>query len=120
MVHGYSNNVVKRCKTCRYNYIKAMNLLINSLVTPLQINHYLTIAMEQAYLSDTKPISPEIIQSVLVPDLDGIEARLARNGYNLQALCEILNSRPSEVKSYLLANNTNKNAEFSKKFINWE
>ncbi len=94
---------------------EAMNLLINSLVTPLQINHYLTIAMEQAYLSDTKPISPEIIQSVLVPDLDGIEARLARNGYNLQALCEILNSRPSEVKSYLLGQlNTNKNAEFSK------
>ena len=71
--------------------------------------------MEQAYLSDTKPISPEIIQSVLVPDLDGIEARLARNGYNLQALCEILNSRPSEVKSYLLGQlNTNKNAELSK------
>jgi len=94
---------------------EAIDLLISSLVTPLQINHYLTRAMEQAYLSCTKPITAEIIQSVLVPDLDGIEAKLARSGYNLQALCEILNARPSEVKTYLLGQlNTNKLAEFNK------
>jgi len=94
---------------------EAMDLLISSLVTPLQINYYLTMAMEQAHLSCTKPITTEIIQSVLIPDLDGIEAKLARNGYNLQALCEILNSRPSEIKAYLLGQlNTNKLAEFNK------
>ncbi len=94
---------------------EAMELLVNSLVTPLQINHYLTQAMEQAYLSGTKPITSEIIQSVLMPDLDGIEAKLARNGYNLQALCEVLNSRPSEVRAYLLGQlNTNKVVEFNK------
>jgi len=94
---------------------EAIDLLISSLVTPLQINYYLTQAMEQAHLSCTKPITTEIIQSVLVPDLDGIEAKLARNGYNLQALCEILNSRPSEIKAYLLGQlNTNKLAEFNK------
>ena len=91
-------------------------MLASSLVTPLQINHYLTRALEQAYLSGTKPITVEIIESILVPDLDGIEAKLARSGYNLQALCEVLNSRPSEVKAYLLGqlNNTNKLAEFNK------
>lgn len=94
---------------------EAMELLVSSLVTPLQINHYLTQAMEQAYLSGTKPITSEIIQSVLMPDLDGIEAKLARNGYNLQALCEVLNSRPSEVRAYLLGSlNTNKVVEFNK------
>lgn len=96
--------------------LDALNLLVNSLVTPLQINHYLTMALEQAYLSGVKPITIEIIETILVPDLDGIEAKLARNGYNLQALCALFNSRPSEVKSYLLGqlNNSNKLAEFNK------
>ena len=95
--------------------VEAMDLLVSSLVTPLQINHYLVRAMEQAYLSCTKPMTVEIIQSVLVPDLDGIEAKLARSGYNLQALCETLNARPTEVKAYLLGQlNTNKLPEFNK------
>ena len=95
--------------------IEAMELLVNSLVTPLQINHYLTRALEQAYLSGTKQITPEVIELILVPDLNGIAAKLARNGYNLQALCEILNARPSEVKSYLLGKlDTSKLVEFNK------
>jgi type II secretory pathway predicted ATPase ExeA len=95
--------------------VEAMDLLVSSLVTPLQINHYLVRAMEQAYLSCTKPMTVEIIQSVLVPDLDGIEAKLARSGYNLQTLCETLNARPTEVKAYLLGQlNTNKLPEFNK------
>lgn len=50
-----------------------------------------------------------------MPDLNGIAAKLARNGYNLQALCEILNARPSEVKSYLLGKlDTSKLVEFNK------
>lgn len=116
----YSTWLFKQCcqKDVKMTEIiteEAMDLLISSLVTPLQINHYLTRAMEQAYLSCTKPITTEIIHSILVPDLDGIEAKLARNGYNLQALCEILNARPSEVKAYLLGQlNTNKLAEFNK------
>jgi type II secretory pathway predicted ATPase ExeA len=94
---------------------EAIDSLVTSLVTPLQINHYLALAMEHAYLACAKPITTEIIQSVLVPDLDGIEARLARNGYNLQALCEVLNARPSEVKAYLIGQLTsNKLAEFNK------
>lgn len=94
---------------------EAMELLVNSLVTPLQINYYLAQAMEQAYLAGIKPITTEIIQSILVFDLDGMEAKLARYGYNLQALCEVLNARPGEVKSYLLGQlNSNKLQEFNK------
>ncbi|WP_341749279.1 AAA family ATPase [Candidatus Tisiphia endosymbiont of Sialis lutaria] len=96
--------------------LEALELLVNNLVTPLQINHYLTQAMEQAYLAGTKPITLEIIQSVLTPDLDGIEAKLARYGYNIQVLCDVLNAKPSEVKAYLLGqlNNSNKLLEFNK------
>ena len=57
--------------------------------------------MEQAYLAGIKPVTPEIIQLVLAPDLNAMEAKLARQGYHLSALCETLNARPSEMKAYL-------------------
>jgi hypothetical protein len=116
----YSSWLLKQC--CRKDVEQsdiieqeAMELLINSLVTPLQINHYLAQALEQAYLTSTKPITTEVIQSVLVHDLDGIEAKLARCGYNLQALCEVLNAKPSEIRAYLLGQlNSNKLQDFNK------
>ena len=95
--------------------LEAMDLLVNSLVTPLQINHFLTQAMEQAYQAGTKLITSEIVQSILAPDLEGISAKLARSGYNLSALCEVLNARPSEVRAYLLGQlNSSKLQEFNK------
>jgi len=79
---------------------EALEFLANSLVTPLQINYYLTQALEKAYLAGCKPLSLEIIQSVLSPDIDGIEAKLARHGYNISALCEILSAKPNEIRSF--------------------
>ncbi len=117
----YGSWLLKQCCRKESNQAEfitseAMELLVSSLVTPLQINHYLMQAMDQAYLAGVKPITSEIIQSVLVPDLDGIEAKLARHGYNMHALCEVLNAKPSEVKAYLLGqfNNSNKLLEFNK------
>lgn len=93
---------------------EALELLANSLVTPLQINHYLAQALEQSYLAGSKPITVEIIQSVLAPDLDGLEAKLARNGYGLGALCEVLNAKSSDVKTYLRGQLTSsKSQEFN-------
>ena len=44
-----------------------------------------------------------------------LEAKLARYGYNVPALCEVFNARPSEVKAYLLGQlNSNKLPEFNK------
>lgn len=80
---------------------EAMELLANSLVTPLQINHYLMQALEKAYMVGSKPITIDIIQTILAPDLNGLEAKLARNGYGLSSLCELLNAKSSEVKTYL-------------------
>lgn len=118
----YISWLLKQCSASKdfdqadFITLEAMELLVNNLVTPLQINHYLTQAMEQAYLSGIKPISLEIIQSVLMPDIDSMEAKLVRYGYNTQALCELLNTRPSEVKAYLSGqlNNQSKLLEFNK------
>lgn len=95
--------------------IEAMELLIKSLVTPLQINYYLSRSLEQGYTIGAKPITPDIIQSVLVTDLNSSAAELSRHGYNIQALCEILNARPSEVRAYLQGQlNPNKAQDFAK------
>ena len=80
---------------------EALALLANSLITPLQINYYLAQALEKAYIIGVKPVTPDIIQSVLSIDIDGLEAKLARNGYTIFSLSEILNAKASEVKMYL-------------------
>lgn len=81
--------------------VDALELLANSLITPLQINYYLLQALEKAYLIGVKPITIDIIQSVLAADIDGLEAKLARSGYSIVSLTEILNAKASEVKMYL-------------------
>lgn len=57
--------------------------------------------LEKSYLIGCQPIAIEIIQSVLTPELDGLEAKFARNNYGLGALCDMLNAKSSEVKTYL-------------------
>jgi hypothetical protein len=48
----------------------------------------------------TKPVDVEIIEAVLSPDLNTLEPKLARQGYNTTALCEHLNARKSEIRAY--------------------
>ncbi len=80
---------------------EAVALLADRLITPLQMTHYLSLAFLQGLTTGTKPISSEIIESVLSPDLNAIEAMLARHGYSIAMLCEYLNAKRSEVIAYL-------------------
>ena len=61
---------------------EAIALLAAQLTTPLQITHYLTLSFEQAYLIAEKPVSAQLVASVLPPGLNDPQARLARQGYN--------------------------------------
>lgn len=79
----------------------AMDLLVDRLSTPLQIAYYLTRAFEEGYRVGQKPITPEVIDTALVKDLDDLEPRLTRHGYNVKALSEVLNVRPREIRSFL-------------------
>jgi type II secretory pathway predicted ATPase ExeA len=79
----------------------AIARLANVLTTPLQIEQYLTLAFEAAYQVGQKPVTVEIIDSVLAADLDALEATLTRHGYNARALAELLNVRPAEIRSFL-------------------
>ena len=79
----------------------AIRRLASALVTPLQIEHYLTKSLQVAYQMGEKPIQIDIINQVLLPDLNSLEAQLARNGYQLPMLCELLQATSKETKAFL-------------------
>jgi len=79
----------------------ALELLAERLVTPLQIQHYLTRLLEQAYRLGEKPATPAIVNMILAPDMHALEPTLMRYGYNVQVLSEFLNIRQAEVRSFL-------------------
>lgn len=94
---------------------EAIELLAERLITPLQITHYLSLALIKGLTTGTNPIDSEIIESVLAPDLNTLEPKLARQGYGMAVLCEHLNARRNEVRAYLRGQLTaGKTEEFNK------
>jgi type II secretory pathway predicted ATPase ExeA len=80
---------------------EAMALIGERLTTPLQFEHYLTRAFEEGYKVGQKPVGADVIQTVLAPDLEDLEPRLTRHGYNAKVLAELLNAKPREIKALL-------------------
>jgi type II secretory pathway predicted ATPase ExeA len=80
---------------------EALALLSERLTTPLQFEQYLTRAFEEASKIGQKPVGTDIVESVLAPDIDALDARLVRNGYNVKNLCELLNSKPREINAFI-------------------
>lgn len=80
---------------------EAIERLAEHLSTPLQIEQYLTLALEEAYQVGQKPVTAELIDTVLAKDLDALEPTLTRYGYNVTALAERLNARPAEIRAFL-------------------
>lgn len=75
--------------------------LAKRLSTPLQIEQYLTLAMNEAYQVGLKPITPDFMETILAIGLDELEPNLIRHGYNAKSIARLLNVRPSEVRSFL-------------------
>ena len=48
-----------------------------------------------------KPVGADMIENVLARDINGLEPRLTRQGYNAKVLAELLNAKPREIKSFL-------------------
>lgn len=80
---------------------EALTVLAERLTTPLQIEHYLKLAFEEAYKVGQKPVTPAIIEIVLAIGLNDLEPRLIRYGYNTKVLANLLNVRTAEVRSFL-------------------
>jgi type II secretory pathway predicted ATPase ExeA len=79
----------------------AAALLSDRLVTPLQIIQYLDLAFQQAYQVGQKPVSAEMIESVLAQDINGLESTLTRHGYSFKVVADLINVRPAEIRSFL-------------------
>src|SRR5271165_5449232 len=48
-----------------------------------------------------KPVGADMIDNVLAKDINGLEPRLTRKGYNVKVLAELLNAKPREIKEFL-------------------
>jgi len=79
----------------------ALDLLVERLVTPLQIQHYLRRMLEAAYRLGEKPVNTTVVNTTLAPDMHAMEPTLIRHGYNVKALSELLHIRQPEVRSFL-------------------
>jgi type II secretory pathway predicted ATPase ExeA len=79
--------------------VEAIDLLTLKLRTPLQIEHYLTLAFEAAYKAGGSPVDAEVVESVLSKQLDDLEPTLTRHGYSVKDLSEQFSAKPAEIRS---------------------
>jgi type II secretory pathway predicted ATPase ExeA len=80
---------------------EAIELLARRLGTPLQIEQYLTRALEEGWRVGEKPVTAQLIEALLSPQLDELEPRLRRHGYDIPDLAELINARQGEIRSLL-------------------
>lgn len=78
---------------------EAIQKLAETYETPLQIQHYLTKALQLGHQLGESIISAELVEQVRRHDLNSIEAQLSRKGYHLRATCELLNATPKEIQA---------------------
>ncbi len=80
---------------------EALDLLARRLGTPLQIEQYLTQALEEGWRVGEKPVTAQLVEALLSPQLDELEPRLRRHGYDIPDLAELINARQGEIRSLL-------------------
>jgi hypothetical protein len=79
----------------------AVELLAHRLGTPLQIEQYLTRALEEGWRVGERPVTAQLVEALLSPQLDDLEPRLRRHGYDVPDLAELINARQGEIRSLL-------------------
>ncbi len=80
---------------------EAASLLAQKLTTPSQIRKRLAEAMEEAYQIGIRPITTDIVASVLSPSTDELASVMSRNGYAVKDLAERFNASVKEIKSLM-------------------
>ena len=82
----------------------AVDLLASKLRTPLQVQLHFALALDAGYQTGERPVSVEVVESVLSRHIDDLEPTLTRNGYRMKDLVEQFGGRAHEFKA--LFNNT--------------
>lgn len=79
----------------------AVELLAGRLKTPLQIEQHLTLAFEEAFRVGERPVTMQVVESVLARHLDDLEPRLTRHGYTVRSLADQFSVKPAEIRQFL-------------------
>lgn len=80
---------------------EAVKFFSEKLTTPLQVNYYMWKSLVEGHQIGEKPLTVETVKNVVARELDGLEAKLARFGYNMKTLCEAVDAKPKEIKAFL-------------------
>ncbi len=79
----------------------AVDLLAVRLRTPLQIEQYLTRAFEETFRVGEKTVTAAVVEAVLSRQIDDLEPRLTRYGYDIKSIAEEFRAKPAEVRLFL-------------------
>lgn len=79
----------------------AVDLLATRLRTPLQIERYLTLAFEETFRIGEKAVTAAVVEAVLSRQIDDLEPRLTRYGYDVKSIAEEFRAKPAEVRLFL-------------------
>jgi hypothetical protein len=77
----------------------AIDTLATKLRTPLQVQLHLTLALEAGYQTGEKPVTAELVETVLSRQLDDLEPTLARHGYRLKDMTEQFDAKAAEIRA---------------------
>jgi hypothetical protein len=80
---------------------EAAALLAAKLKTPLQIGQHLVRAFEAGFETGVKPIDAAVVETVLSRQINDLEPRLTRNGYDIRSLVEQFDAKPAEIHQLL-------------------
>jgi type II secretory pathway predicted ATPase ExeA len=76
-----------------------IDILAEKLITPLQINQHLTMALEAGRSADEQPVSASMVQSIISPSVADWESTLARLGYDDKSIASLLDTKAGEVRA---------------------
>ena len=79
----------------------AATRLAAKLKTPLQIGQHLVRAFEAGFEVGAKPIDESVVEAVLSLQIDDLEPRLTRNGYDIRNLVDQFDAKPAEIRRLL-------------------
>jgi len=81
--------------------IVAMVLLAARLRTPLQVERYLAMAFEETHRIGERIVTAAVVEAVLSRQLDDLEPRLTRHGYDVRSIADEFRVKPADVRLFL-------------------
>ena len=79
----------------------AVELLATRLRTPLQVERYLAMAFEETHRIGERTVTAAVVEAVLSRQLDDLEPRLTRHGYDVRSIADEFRVKPADVRLFL-------------------